>query len=206
MSRSIPTYDECYAFILLGKFGLNNCQLSDKPDIISNDKTWGIEIVSALFEDEHKLETYFHKKIEGKDFPLPNGYESFGYGIVGPSLGEHKLLPEDRTIEESIKIAIDMIRKKKEKVVNYSVEAISLYITNDLCYNDDDRLKEIAIRMYTEAKDTFQSIYINVRDANKLIVCFKDNVLIYDYHEYGYDIANEAKALQNSYKESINKD
>ena len=216
MSRLIPTYDECYAFVLLSKFGIKDCILSDKPDIISNDRTWGIEIVSALFEGEHKLETYFIKQKEKdtskdkdkdndkKEYPLPDGYESFGYGVIGPCLCEHKLSPDDLTIEDSIKIAIDMIKKKKEKSINYHVEKISLYITSELCFRDEERLKGIASRMYNEAKDVFQYLYINVRDSNNLIICSKCDIFVHHYNQH--EIAIEAYKLYDSYQKHTHED
>ena len=51
MGRKEPTYDECYALVILQEcLNMTDLKVSDRPDIRYNNQV-GIEVVSGLFEE-----------------------------------------------------------------------------------------------------------------------------------------------------------
>ena len=120
MSRPTPTYEECYALVLLREcLHMTNLELSDRPDIVYNNKS-GIEVVSALFEEDKRLETILMRKKENKKTDhLPPGYTQYPYFIVHPLKSSQDCgatNTHERCTSEAIELIEKTIDKKKEKV------------------------------------------------------------------------------------------
>lgn len=185
MSRQEPTYEECYALILLQEcLGIFDLELSDRPDIKCNNQ-FGIEVVSALFEDEKRLETIYSRKLAGKKTdPIPEGYVETRYFTIHPKMVTEdwmKTSKYDRSMSDAVELIKKAMDKKSKKVSSYDLETNRLFVFTELCI-DEDTLKSIGRDLYQYTQNTFQVLYILVRDANCLMVCTSDSISLY-YHE-----------------------
>lgn len=180
MSRQTPTYEECYALVLLQEcLNMTNLELSDRPDIRCDNQV-GIEVVSALCEDEKRVETILLRRREGKKAdPIPTGYTETCF-LMGPTRVSKKWTPK------ALKLIKSTVDNKKEKVGTYHCKTDRLFVFTELCI-DDDTLKSIGKDLYQYASDTFKVLYILVRDSNCLIVCDANGVSLHYHQEKQYE-------------------
>ena len=194
MSRQEPTYEECYALILLQEcLGMSDLKLSDRPDIRCNNQV-GIEVVSALFEAEKRIETILQRRREGKKAdPIPAGYTETCF-LMGPTMVEHnwmKIDKYDRSTSDAIELIKSAIDDKKAKVNSYNeannFNTDRLFVFADLGVDDEIDLNTIGKDIYQYAQGDFHTLYISVRDASCLMVCDANGVYLYYHQEKQYE-------------------
>ena len=195
MSRIYPTYDECRCYVVLTDvFGLKNITLSDKPDLISDDKKFGIEIVSALSEDVHKVDTYFENlKDEKNKFVLPKTVKEISTGfVIGP----------DDNIESDIQKINKMIRVKRQKKNNYEkTEKLGLYITSYLTEYPNIDVNDICSKIYKDNIDEFDFIIFEfLNNGPQIVCCYGDKNIIINIADQDYIIGKKAKEIYNCKK------
>ena len=190
MSRKAPTYDECYALVILQEcLNMTDLEVSDRPDIRCNNQV-GIEVVSALFEDDKRLESIIKRRQEGKKSdPIPEGYIETPYCFMHPEMVSKDCMKTnkyDRSISDAVKLIKSAIDKKTKKVSKYDCETDRLFLFAELCI-DDDTLKSIGEDVYQYASDTFKILYILARDSNCLMVCDANGVSLHYHQEKQYE-------------------
>lgn len=198
MGRKEPTYDECYSFVLLKEcLHMQNLELSDKPDILYENQ-FGIEVVSAIFEEEKRLEEILVRRKECKKAdPLPKGYKETRYGIEHPMMVSQdpwELYKCDRHTSTAIELIKREIDKKKKKVETYQYPTDRLFVWT-IFGIDDDELKTIGSELYQYAKGTFHTLYVLVVDANCLMVCDANGVSLHYHQEKQYEYSLLAREI-----------
>ena len=167
---------------------MTNLELSDRPDIRRNNQV-GIEVVSALFEAEKRVETILQRRREGKKAdPIPEGYTETCF-LMGPTMVSQNWMKTnkyDRSTSDAVELIQNEIDKKKGKVCKYDCVTDSLFIFADLCA-DDNELKSIGMCIHQHASDVFKVLYILVRDANCLMVCDANGVSLHYHQEKQYE-------------------
>ena len=209
MSRPTPTYEECYALVLLREYlHMTNLKLSDRPDIVYDNKS-GIEVVSALFEEDKRLETILMRKKENKKTDhLPPGYTQCPYFIMHPLKSSQDCGATnkyERCTSEAIELIKRTIDKKKEKVDSYNkannFKTDRLFVFTRL-FIDGDALKVVGRDMYHRASDTFTNLYLLVEDVNCLIVCNSHGIFLNFFtDEEQYQYACQAQNIQRRIEE-----
>ena len=190
MSRIYPTYDECRCYVVLTDvFGLENITLSDKPDVIFDDKKFGIEIVSALSEDVHKVNTYFENLKDEKNKPvLPKTAKEISTGFV--------IGPDDNT-ESDIRKINEMICVKRQKKNNYEkTEKIGLYITSYLTESPDIDVNDICSKIYKDNTDEFNFIIFEfLNNGPQIVCCYGDKINIINIADQDYIMGKKAEEM-----------
>lgn len=188
MGRQYPTYEECYAYIILREIvGLNDIELFDKPDILSKNNTLGIEVFYAWTEDENRFETIMERRHFGKKAdPLPEGYEEKPQYIIHPIRSSY-----DNDIR--IKLAAENIEKKLHKKKQYAhTEKFELFISLNL-YGSRDEIESICRNLFACYNSRVDGIYFNIHNENYLIYCSNSNIQkCYDYDECQNILARKA--------------
>lgn len=202
MSRKGNTYNECYSFVILKRvFGIDEIELSDKPDIIGPNRSIGFEVTSGVIESEKRLDEILEREKEGKKAdPLPKGYEREGGIISHPIMSDDEEFVKKSLGEVSLKNSIEYVEKiieeKEIKVQGYEkVDKLFLFIDLQLGLIDIKREKAICEEIYSKHKGVFDGIYFSIKDDNVVIKCDKEKTEIKRIDDIQSDIAKEANLL-----------
>lgn len=197
MSRLEPTYEECYACVLLAEFAeCYDIVLCDKPDILDINFEFGVEVTSAIRECEKKLESYFAGK--QKKFPGdPYTQIAEGFVVGGHMTDDSNPIKNDSdyTNEDSVSCVIKTIEKKKEKRDNYKIRNCRLFIDIEFAYDEENVLKPIAKKLYEVCKPEFTKLYLNVVNSSILIEVDEYDCKFHYYDDRQRELALKARNL-----------
>lgn len=195
MSRQTPTTEEYYAYELIRRhFDFGELILSDKPDIISQDNLYGIEVVSALLEDENKEISCLTKIAKGqklKDNDLQwyrdNRCDYRSYSST-----------EDDAIF-LVRIS-QVIQKKVEKAAAYQkVQSLGLFITTHLIANPKEQERQY-VQFFEQHQETFNFLIFEIRNESLLLYIDKEKVQWIDYSDYQGEVARAARKRKTQTK------
>lgn len=199
--RQTPTLKEVYALELINmcfeQFG--NLQLSDKPDILSDDKQFGIEVTSGFSENDeiansfrqyldsnirierkrqirNWLSTYFKYRDS-----LPSAYKDYGY----------------------LQLLNQRINNKREKIAGYQkTEKLGLFITTEICQDLRKSLYRY-IDIYQQHADIFDFLILDVNNWSYVIYINSATTQIINYSDRKQEINAIAEIKYQEYKRGI---
>lgn len=195
MSRQTPTDEEYYAYELIRRhFDFGELILSDKPDIISQNNLYGIEVVSALLQDEHKEIACLTKIAKGrklKDSDL-QWYRNNCCDYRSYSSAEN-----DAIFLVHISQAI---QEKVVKAAEYQkVQSLGLFITTHLIADPKEQEQQY-VHFFKQHQETFNFLIFEIRNESMLLYIDKEKVQWIDYSDYQGEIARASRERKNQTK------
>jgi hypothetical protein len=112
MCRKVPTYEECYMRELIAEFlKWKDLQLGDKPDLLTQDHSLGVEIAACIPEEQRKAESLYDRQL--------NGYISDADGLWLYHYHSERMKKIKNDNDKYIELIEQRVAKKIGKSKNY---------------------------------------------------------------------------------------
>ena len=192
MSRATPTYQEIYALELINSYFdmFGDLVVSDKPDIISKDKRFGIEVTSGLSENDEKA-VVFTKHIDNRQLPIERKKKLVGWLETYDKYKDR--LPAAYHDDGYLHILSDRINKKRSKVAGYEkTEQIGLFVSTEIINKPQSSLYEY-IKVFESNQDVFSFLILDVRNWAYVIYIDTSTKKVFNYKNRQIEIMSIAK-------------
>ena len=171
-------YDECYAKIVLEKFfpaRYQDLQISDCPDLRTKDENVGIEVTSAISQEEQEALAlaceipYIDKENQEKRIAYlkKKGYEYTKYGMSHPSRGYGWIGFNYPDIEKTF--CRDFIHAVEEKIKKLNRGYYDLFVQSEL-YIEEWMLQKLIDKLCQLSTQQYNYKFIYLLALNGLFV------------------------------------
>ena len=206
MSRPTPTYDECYAYAVLEKaFGLTNFKLADKPDLIDEENSIGVEVVNAIPKDIFFIQYNYNNIIKNEGLTTHNSnikeLDNKPNHFTDENWFEYNnYLFKDREIEEEemfklLEATIERKAKKKDGYRKLNEYGLYLYLRTPITYNKNIFIQKLKT-IYDLYKQHFQIIYFYVLNESVIIRINNDDIIKHKVNKI--ELSKKAMQLQSN--------
>lgn len=159
----------------------NDLFLSDRPDVISSDKSIGIEVTRAIEQDVAKLQgdmSNFKKPIN--DIHPPKGFyieenEFFRTTSSSRGFSNKEINAKIDLIKESVKKKI----KKSTKYTQATKMGLFIYTESPTSYSDINERIEIFKNIYNSQKNLCEELQVDVKFDFEFIIFFMGDLTEY---------------------------